>query len=116
MELPIELYRQIFKTAWLGIAVSDEQGAIVAANDYMLRVGNFTENEIIGRMASDLYVGGALARREMIDMVKRQGGVEDQIVEFKKKDGSTFQAKMSLRQVIADGRRYMVATFRDLSS
>lgn len=113
-QIPPELYHQIFTSTPVGLAVSDEQGYIVTANDYLLRVGGYTMDDLRGKMASDLYEGGAVQRREITDKVMRQGQLDDFELRFKKKDGSLFKASMSLRMAVTDGRRYMIAMIREL--
>ncbi len=110
-----ELYARWFDAAPIGFAISDEQGRVVDANMYLLEIGGYSREDLIGKMASDFYAKGPLQRREILDRFARQGRLDNYEVPFRKKDGMTFPARMSLRPCVAAGRRYIIAMIKDIS-
>jgi PAS domain S-box-containing protein len=111
-----ELFRQYFALAPIGFGISDPDGILVDFNDAMLRYGGWSREDIlrIGKV-SDLYEGGEPERQRILGITRERGGLDRQEVRFKRKDGSSFWALMSLRPAIVEGKRYWLAMVEDVT-
>ena len=114
-EINPDIYLKVFDHAPLGLAISDETGAVVTANDTLLRIGGYGRDDLVGKSAADFYYDGPGYRDKVLAMVQANRGVLDRHeLRFKRKDGSFFWALMSLRPASADGKRYMIAMIEDV--
>ena len=115
-DLPDSFYASVFRGAPIGLAISDGQGFVVDANDYLLELGGWTREELDGMSASDFYVDGPEVRRAILDSMRNQGMLMEHGVRFRRKDGSTFLAMMSARPLIIDDAHHIVVTIRKVDA
>jgi PAS domain S-box-containing protein len=112
-----EIYSQIFAHAPIGIAVSDESGAVVTANETLLKIGGYRREDLSGKAAADFYYDGAVDREKVLKLAQANRGILDRYeLRFKRKDGSFFWAQMSLRPAMAGDKRYMIAMIEDIDT
>jgi PAS domain S-box-containing protein len=110
-----EIYSQIFLHAPIGIAVSDESGAVVTANETLLKIGGYRREDLSGKAAVDFYYDGAVDRERVLKLAQANRGILDRCeLRFKRKDGSFFWALMSLRPTAIGDKRYMIAMIEDV--
>lgn len=108
-------YYELFKNAVVGMGVADMEGNLVDFNDAILRPGKYTRED----MQQIKNVGNLYAlpeeRTRALSLAQRQGYLNRFPCKFKRKDGSTYQALMTLRMVNFEDKRYWLATVEDLS-
>lgn len=109
MTIPEHIYEQAFRNAPIGLAMSDARGYVLDANDYLLELGGWTHEELKGMMATDFYEDGAAVRHKILDDMRNFGKVEGHEVRFRRKDGSTFLASMSVQAMRVEDQQYIVA-------
>ncbi|WP_245537314.1 hybrid sensor histidine kinase/response regulator [Thiocystis violascens] len=95
-------YRSIFDNAAEGIFQSTPDGQLVTANRAMLNMLGYADLEQLRARVQDLgwqvYVNPA-DRQTMLALVRESGAVDAFEAEFRRADGSSFWAEISLRQV-----------------
>jgi PAS domain S-box-containing protein len=109
----------IFNSVYDAIIIHDATGKIVDVNERMLEMYGVTRSEAkklsitSDLSAPDNPISGLPAVWEKV-----MAG-EDQLFEWKGRrmsDGSTFPAEVYLRKIILDGRPFIMATIRDIST
>ena len=90
-------------------------GALVAFNDAMLKPGQYSREDIeeIGSV-QNLYVS-LEQRAEILARAARDGSVRDAEVQFKRKDGSAYDALISLIRHEVGGQSFWQATVEDVT-
>ena len=108
-------FKALFDGALVGMGVADLQGNLLAFNDAMLEPGGYTREDIeaLGNVAH-LY-----ARREqrahVLELVRAQGYVFREEVQFLRKDGTAYDTLLTLTPVHFMGRPCLHATVEDVS-
>ncbi len=108
-------YQILFENAPIGIGVIDDTGRILAFNDAILEPGGYSREDIeeIG-FVQKLYVDPD--ERERILEIQRQGrGVSKEHVQFKRKDGSPYDALLTLTSVQYRGQLATQALVEDIT-
>ena len=110
-----EQYRNLFENAPLGLGIGDEHGNIIDFNDAMLSPGGYTREDIarIKNIAEIFYIPGE--RNKIFATARRQGFVEQVEVRFKRKDGTPYDALLSLRPIQFKGERCWQAMIHDIT-
>jgi len=109
-------YRTLFKSTPVGLGIADIEGNLIDYNDAMLRPGRYQREDLpeITNMA-DLYYDPD-DRNKVIDVASRQGFVDDFEVQFKRKDGTPYDALLSLRPVVISDKRCWYAMVQDITA
>jgi PAS domain S-box-containing protein len=84
------------------------------ANEAYLKKFGFTENELLGKPAKDMYYN-AEDRRQLIEILKKKGKVDDFEVEVKGADGKPFWVFSSIRQITFDGAPCYLSALMDIT-
>ncbi|HYG73584.1 MAG TPA: PAS domain S-box protein [Planctomycetota bacterium] len=110
-----ERYRALFENAPLGLGVANEQGKLLAFNDAMMQPGGYTREDIerIGNVAA-LYAFPE-ERDRALSLARAQGYLRQHEVRFRRKDGSTYLARLSLQPITLDGQRGWQAMAEDIT-
>jgi PAS domain S-box-containing protein len=108
-------YRNLFENAPLGLGIGDEYGNIIAFNDAMLLPGSYTREDIagIGNMADIFYASDE--RNRIFAMARRQGFIDQAEVRFKRKDGTPYDALLSLRLIQFKDKPCWQAMIQDIT-
>jgi two-component system cell cycle sensor histidine kinase/response regulator CckA len=108
-------FRTLFENCPIGLGMADERGNLIAYNDAMLRPGGYTREDIqrIGNVAA-LYAS-AEDREAALALARRQGFLDRHEVRFKRKDGSHYLARLSLRPIGVHGERGWQAMVEDVT-
>ncbi|NIM50917.1 MAG: PAS domain S-box protein [Gemmatimonadales bacterium] len=108
-------YRSLFESAPIGLGVADVEGNLLAFNDSMLEPGGYTREDIaaIGNVAQ-LYADPR-EREEVLAIAREQGFVRQHEVRFKRKDGTSYDALLSLTGVSVDGAPGWQAMVEDVT-
>jgi PAS domain S-box-containing protein len=111
-----ERYRTLFENAPVGIGLAGPDGTLLEFNDTMMRPGGYTRADIlaIGNVAR-LYAEPAV-RDAVLALLAREGSVRHHEVRFLRKDGSPYDALLSLTPVVIDGERRVLAIVEDISA
>jgi|GEM_PF-2411021 len=110
-----EQFRLLFESSPVGIGVADMKGNLLAFNKAMLRPGGYSEEDIrkIGNVSSLYY--DAKQREEAMDLFKKQGYLSNFSVKFKCKDGSPYDALLSLSKAFFKGQPCLQAIVQDVT-
>jgi len=110
-----KMYQALFDNTHVGLGVADSEGNIINFNEAMLKPGGY-QREDMSKITniSDLYYNPE-DRKIVIETVKRQGFVDDYEVQFKRKDGSPYDALLSLRPVLIAGKHGWYAMVQDIT-
>ncbi len=111
----VERYRTLFEHAPIGLGVADAEGNLLAFNTAMLAPGGYTPEDIARiRNVVHLYEDQN-ERAKVLQIAEKQGFLHQQEVRFKRKDGSAYDALLSLTPVSVDGRRSWQAMVQDIT-
>jgi two-component system, cell cycle sensor histidine kinase and response regulator CckA len=110
-----EKYKKLFDNAPVGIGIADSDGRLIDFNDAMLKPGRYRREDIerIGSI-SELYYSPE-ARSRILSMARKQGFVDRVEVQFKRKDGTPYEAVLSLSPLQMDGKACWQATVEDIT-
>ncbi|MEK6753686.1 MAG: PAS domain S-box protein [Chloroflexota bacterium] len=108
-------YRVLFETTPIGIGVADMRGNLLAFNDAILLPGGYTREEIkkIGGVAG-LYSDPS-QRNEALALLKKQGFLRNHPVQFKRKDGTAYDALLTLTPLVFQGQACLQALVEDVT-
>jgi len=111
-----ERYRTLFENAPVGIGLAARDGTLIEFNDAMLKPGGYTREDVlaIGNVAR-LYADPA-ARSEVLARFAREGSVRHVEVQFLRKDGTPYDALLSLTPVITASEPRVLAIVEDISA
>lgn len=109
-------YRTLFENAPIGLGVAARDGTLLAWNNAMLEPGGYTDEDIrkIGNVAA-LYISPD-ARQQALEQAHRDGFLNQHEVQFKRKDGSAYDALMSLRPIRLCSQDCWLALVEDITA
>jgi PAS domain S-box-containing protein len=109
-------YRTLFESSPVGIGVADRQGKLLVFNDAMLAPGGYTREDLaaLGNDVAALYFDRS-ERERILEQLHRDGFVRDAEVLFKRKDGSPYEANLSLVPVEMGGDDALLAIVQDIT-
>lgn len=97
-------YRVLFERAPVGIVIGSAEGTCIDANHGMCQMLGFTLKELVGMHASEYVTENGIPDGGLpLDPIKGNSAY-GQVREFRRKDGSTFEAE-TLTTVMPDGTR-----------
>jgi len=110
----------IFQTTGTGIFVTNEEGRIIRANRYSLKLFGFTEKEFLGKHVIDISLK-TLSPDETNPVMERlfeNGFVENYETICKRKDGSIFNVELNITALKDENEEVIgvVGSVRDVSS
>jgi two-component system cell cycle sensor histidine kinase/response regulator CckA len=110
-----EKYRSLFQNAPIGIFIVDNEGNILDFNDAMLRLRGYSREDrlAIGRTSEHYY--NPEDRERVIALVSKNGFVNEMEVKFKRKDGTPYDALLSLLPIEIDGKSLWHAMIQDIT-
>jgi PAS domain S-box-containing protein/putative nucleotidyltransferase with HDIG domain len=110
-----EQYRTLFEAVPTGIGVADRNGNLLAFNDAILQPGGYTREDI-------LKIGGVQGlyfdldqREHAMALYKKQGFLNHYEVKFKRKDGTQYDALLTLTPVEFKGKPCVQALVEDIT-
>jgi PAS domain S-box-containing protein len=108
-------YRVLFYKAPVGLGVADLDGSLLVFNDAILQPGGYTRDDVarFGSVAA-LYADPA-DRERVLTVARERGFVWREAVQFRRKDGTRYDALLSLTPVSFEGRRCWYAVVEDVS-
>lgn len=110
-----EQYRTLFENVPIGIGVSDFKGKLITFNDAMLIPGGYSRDEIVSiESVENLYYDVA-DRQRVISLIKEKGFVHQFPIKFKRKDGSPYDALLTLSIIHFKNQPMMQALVEDIT-
>jgi PAS domain S-box-containing protein len=109
-------YRTLFEAAPIGIGVADREGNLLIFNKAMLDQGGYSVADIraLGNVAP-LYYNPA-QRDEALAILQKQGAVHQLPVQFKRKDGTPYDALLTLTPITIHGKPCVQALVEDVTA
>ena len=110
-----ERYRLLFENAPIGLGIADEDANLLDFNSAMLVPSQYTREEIreIGKV-SEMYADTA-TRDAVLARANEQGYLHREEVQFRRKDGSTYDALLSLSPIQTNGKKLWQAMVEDIT-
>ena len=110
-----ERYRMLFENAPIGLGVADVQGNLIAFNESIMKPGGYTREDILemGNVAN-LYAD-PVERDRVLAKARAEGGVRQEEVRYKRKDGGFYWALLSLSPTTMDGSPGWQAIVEDIT-
>lgn len=109
-------YRVLFENAPIGIGVIDEVGRILDFNDAILVPGGYHREDIEEIQYVDKLYARAEDRDRILAMQRAGQPVVNEHVQFKRKDGTLYDAQLTLATVQYRGRAATQALVEDVTS
>lgn len=107
--------RILLDSATVGIGVADTEGNVIEANRYMLKITGYTLEELRNTNLSKTFVE-PFERKSIFGTLKEFGHVRDCEVRLKRKDGTVYDALLSIDLVEIDGQKRHLTTKRDITA
>jgi len=110
-----EQYRILFQNVPIGIGLADTNGNLIEFNDAMLKPGGYTREDIeaIGNVSALYYEPSQ--REEALKIFRQQGYLSQYPVQFRRKDGTPYDALLSLAFVEIGGTTFIQALTEDVT-
>jgi diguanylate cyclase (GGDEF)-like protein/PAS domain S-box-containing protein len=110
-------HRTVFQTSQDALNISRlSDGKLVDVNKTFLDLTGFQREEVIGRTTVELDIWANPSDRiNIVDELRRNSGVRDIEVLFKRKDGNTFWGLTSASVIEFDGIPHVLVAARDVS-
>ncbi len=110
-----EKFRVLFEAAPVGLGVTDMSGKIIAFNEAILRPGGYTPEDMEAtETVAELYFDPE-ERNRALQLLQEQGAVRQLEVKFKRKDGTPYDALLSLRPVTIQDIPHLQAVVEDMT-
>jgi PAS domain S-box-containing protein len=112
-----EKYSKAFNSSPDSISLSDiDTGELLEVNTGFERVFGHKREEIIGKSTRelDVYINPS-DRDRMIEVLKRDGKVQNLELEGRRKSGERFEGLLSVETMELGGKRLMITTVRDIT-
>jgi PAS domain S-box-containing protein len=110
-----ELYRSLFENAPVGIGIADRNGILIDFNQAILKPGAYAPEDIFKiKNIKKLYYDQK-ARDDVLARLDRQGFVDRAEVQFRRKDGQSYDCLLSLRPITYKGKPYTQAIVQDVT-
>lgn len=116
-QLDLDLYATVFDVARIGICVIDEQGRFARVNPFFCELVRHRPEDLIGRHYAMCAPPGVVAVKEkFLEALFADSSKIPLEWGIRRSDGSIFDSLVSFRPIMrADGRRFAVVTFSDIS-
>jgi PAS domain S-box-containing protein len=107
-------YRHIFEHSPVGIGVSSLEGKVITANKAMLTITGYSLKELRKINIADTYMNEK-DRKYLLEALKRYGSITDYRVRLKRKDGTPYDALLSISRVNIGGKDYFHTICQDIT-
>jgi PAS domain S-box-containing protein len=110
-----ERYRVLFENTPIGLGVTDENGSLIDFNSAMLEPGGYGREELKQFNFWDDFYYDPQEKTEVLVKTEQQGFLHREEVRLKPKQGSFYDALLSLTPINIDGKRYWQAMIEDIT-
>ena len=107
-------FRILFQNAPVGIGLTDNSGRILACNDAILQTFGFSTIELENLNTRDFYYS-AEERRALLDKFRKKGSVRAHAIKLKSKDGTPFDASITIIPLTQYGEDVYLTVVEDIS-
>ena len=108
-------YKLLFELAPVGIGLTDLSGRLLNFNTAILKPGGYNREDITKIGNVDFLYANPAQRKQVLSLFHKQGYVSNYEVQFKRKDGSTYDALLSLSKVNINGQPCTQALVEDIT-
>lgn len=108
-------YRSLFENSPLGMGIADGNGNILDFNNAMLKPGGYTREDISQMGNLTQFYCDFNERTILLKKAFDQGFLDEEEVQFKRKDGKPYDALLSLRPIQYEGKSCWQATVQDIT-
>jgi len=109
-----ERYRQFFERAPFGIGIATLDGKVLSINEAMERITGFSLEGLKGTNLADIYMNPD-DRAELLRILETSESVVDYPAMLKRKDGTRYQASLTLGIVNLAGQRVLQTLIQDIT-
>ncbi len=110
-----EKFRVLFEAAPVGLGVTNMNGNLIAFNEAILKPGGYSLDDMAKiDTVADLYFD-LDERNRVLQLLQQQGSVRQLEVRFKRKDGTPYDALLSLRPVSIQDTPHLQAVVEDVT-
>lgn len=109
-----EQIKSLFETAQVGIGLANLEGDILSANETLLEMTGYDEDEILQHNVMDLYLEPD-QRSQLIEQLQESGAVRNFGTKLLRKDGTFFSASINVSTLVRDGREVILALIEDVT-
>ncbi len=109
------LFHSLFDQVPIGLGIADPEGNLIAFNDAMLKPGSWNREDIEKIRNVALLYYDATERSQALATAQRQGYLDQYPARFRRKDGSCYNALLSLRPILVKGNRCWQAMVEDVT-
>ncbi|MHC4241981.1 MAG: PAS domain S-box protein, partial [Planctomycetota bacterium] len=112
-----EKFNKAFYSSPNAITISTlKEGRFIAANEAVTRVLGYAPDEFIGKTSAELRIWSlAEDRNKMVEMLKKDGKVQDQELQFRNKSGEIRHLVLSAEIIELEGEDCIVAATKDIT-
>lgn len=109
-----ERYRHIFEHSPIGIGIAALNGQVITMNQAMQNITGYTLEEFRKINLANTYEN-IKERDLLLKIIQKQGGVTDYRVRLKRKDGTPYDALLSMTRINIGGKDYFHTICQDIS-
>ena len=108
-------YRSLFQHAPIGLAVSDRDGHLLDCNDAFLRQGGYTRSNIKDIKNTKEFYMNPNDREKFLKEFSNSGKVDQWDVTLKRRDGSPYEAWLTVVPFVFEGKPCMMSLVEDVT-
>ncbi len=108
-------YKLLFEAAPIGIALTDLAGNILAFNNALLEPGGYSRQDFQGVGDVGSLFADAAQRTQLMALLRKQGEISRREVRLKRKDGSSYDAVLTIAKLEIGGKQRLQAIVEDIS-
>ena len=109
------LYRTLLENAAIGIAFTSTSAHTLYANDRACEISGYPKDELPSVHLDDMYQNPA-DREALTRRIEKEGRVVNYEVDFKRKDGTPYSARLSITPVPYKGQQAFLSTIEDITA
>ena len=106
--------RSLFETSPLGIAMTDSEGQILAANHALIRMTGYTETEI-EQLNVDSLLDNPIQRAELLERLETYEVVRNYGLKLVRKDSTSLYASLNVSRLTHSAQEVFLAVIEDVS-
>lgn len=108
-------YRTLFEHCPVGLGITGMDGAVIDVNDAALALVGYSRAELMGARDVRQFYATPAARDELLARLRTHGRVESAPVHARRRDGSIYEAEVSLVPIRLDGQPCLLSMQRDVT-
>ena len=108
-------YRTLFENIPVGIGITDLTGKLVDFNDSILKPGGYSRDDLIRTGTVEKLYYNLSDRETLIPLLKEKGTITQHPIKFKRKDGSPYDALLTLTIININDQPMIQAVIEDIT-